>query len=92
MLAHRAHATGSDSELVWVDDEFLVEQVFSSGPRSHCGACMWALGMWTQPWQRTIALVRTLADEPITSPCHSPTAWYAFMSLTEMPRNCGRSP
>lgn len=71
MLADCAQATGSDGELVWVDDEFLVEH----GVRQWTEIPLWRVHEGTWDVDTTLAGARGLACRPLAETVRDTWAW-----------------
>jgi len=71
MLAHCAHATDSNSELVWVDDGFLVEQ----GVRQWTEIPLWRLHAGTWDVDTTMARTGGLLCRPLAETVWDTWAW-----------------
>jgi 2'-hydroxyisoflavone reductase len=71
MLAHCDHATGSDGELVWVDDEFLVEH----GVRQWTEIPLWRVHEGTWDVDTTMAMAAGLACRPLAETVRDTWRW-----------------
>jgi nucleoside-diphosphate-sugar epimerase len=71
MLAHCAHATNSDGGLVWVDDEFLVEQ----GVRQWTEIPLWRVHEGTWDVDTTMARAAGLTCRPLAETVRDTWAW-----------------
>jgi len=73
MLAHCAHSTSSYGELVWVDDEFLVEH----GVRQWTEIPLWRLHQGTWDADTTMAESAGLTCRPLAETVRDTWAWMA---------------
>lgn len=71
MLAHCAQATGSHSELVWVEDEFLVEH----GVRQWTEIPLWRVHEGTWDVDTTMARAAGLTCRPLAETVRDTWAW-----------------
>jgi 2'-hydroxyisoflavone reductase len=71
MLAHCAHVTGSDGELVWVDDDVLVEQ----GVRQWTEIPLWRVHEGTWDVDTSLARAAGLMCRPLAETVHDTWAW-----------------